>query len=225
MLRIKLAGIFFTLAVLSLLIIGIPVIAQTPTVPTMTLSPASGFSSITVVGNGFASYGTVSIFWDGTQIPTVPMNVITAGDTSINGFTAIITVPTQTSPGNHTVRATVQGANGGTSAAQATFNVVDMKGPIGTTGPQGPAGQTGPAGPPGAAGATGARGAEGTQGPSGPPGPTGPPGPAGLTGAAGEIGPAGAPGAVTGLSILAFILALICIVLFVLIRLKKWVIG
>ena len=183
--------------------------SQDGVTPTITLSPESGFSSITVSGSGFM--GVVSIYWDSTPppLPTVPTVVYASAGTNYNEFTAIITVPTQTAPGVHTVTATdIDG-----HIADADFTVIDM------TGPQGPRGEPGPAGTAGPAGATGAPGEPGPRGEQGLPGERG------ITGPQGETGPPGEPGSGSGLSILALVLAIIALAIAVLGRIKKWVIG
>jgi hypothetical protein len=84
-------------------------------------------------------------------------------------FSAIITVPTQTTPGDHTVTATSVLPGGAT--ASITFRVIDMIGAKGASGPPGaigPQGQTGPAGAPGPAGTAGTPGPAGERGPAGP---------------------------------------------------------
>ncbi len=158
----------------------------------LSLSPASGFSAITVYGTGFAVAAPVSLQWDGIKIPAVPDVIVPdQGGT----FTAIISVPTQTTPGDHTVTASSMLPGGVT--ASAGFRVVDM------TGPQGPPGQPGTV-------TTGITGPTGPQGPAGPPGPSGPQGPPGQPGSASEGSLA------TGLSIAALVLAAaaVAIVLF-----------
>jgi hypothetical protein len=131
--------------------------------PNIQVSPSSGFASTTVFGSGFENNSIVTIAWDGTLIPSIPSSVITDATGS---FTALISVPTQTAPGIHTVNAT----DGAGNWATATFTVVNM------TGPQGPAGLQGQEGPKGDTGSTG------PQGPKGDTGDTGPQGPAGLSG-------------------------------------------
>jgi len=186
----------------------------------ITLTPDEGFSVTTVSGFGFTGGSMVTIEWDGVELPTVPKEVYTQED---GRFTAIISVPTQTEPGPHTV--TVTDEEGLT--ASATFEVIDMTGPEGPQGPRGSSGSTGPEGPegppgpegekgdPGPAGPAGPKGEEGDPGPAGPkgdPGPQGPAGPAGPTGPAGPQGPPGevpaylTPGYGLGLLILAAII-------------------
>ena len=97
----------------------------------MTLTPNSGFSTVTVSGIGF--YGLVTISWDGTPIPTVPEQVF--GNNN-GGFSAVIVVPTQTTPGGHIVNATDQ--EFGPPGLNASFVVIDMKGAAGAVGPTGP---------------------------------------------------------------------------------------
>ena len=107
------------------------------------LAPDTGFAATTIEGGGFAANSKITITWDGTPIPTVPSPLITDEN---GNFTAIISVPTQTEPGAHTVRATDEEG----FWAEATFTVLDM------TGPQGPKGDTGDTGPKGDTGDTGA---------------------------------------------------------------------
>lgn len=128
----------------------------------LTLSPTSGFSTVTVSGVDFFG-GTVRILWDGKEIPTYP-EFIYPGEGG--EFTAFITVPTQTSPGRHTV--TAEDQEGG--RATATFTVSDMKGAQGPAGPAGSAGTDGSPGAPGPAGPAGPAGAAGNEGPQGLPG-------------------------------------------------------
>jgi len=193
----------------------------------ITLNPTSGFAALTIFGSGFFG-GAVTIYWDEIQIPTVPMTII--ADPSGN-FTAIISVPTQTTPGDHIVKATSMqtvttgGQTGSPSTTTITysgtaiFRVVDMTGPKGSEGPAGSTGDMGPRGPAGAAGAQGLQGEPGSQGPQGEPGPQGP---------QGEPGPSGSSGATTAgvsMSIVAIILALVAIGLMILGKLKKWIVG
>lgn len=193
--------------------------------PIITLTPTSGFAATTVVGEGF-SYSEIYIYWDQERIPTVPSPLFpTYTYEQIPGhFTAIISVPTQTAPGDHEITAKDQEGNW----ARAIFTVIDMtgpQGPMGETGPAGPAGEQGPAGAAGEQGPTGPTGRQGTpgqageQGPPGPTGEQGPPGPAGEQGPPGELGPG------TGISIVAIILSVIALGLAVFSRIKKWVIG
>jgi hypothetical protein len=118
---------------------------------------------------GFSNNSAITITWDGTTIPTIP-NAVTTDATG--SFTALISVPTQTTPRVHTVNAADESGN----LATATFTVVDM------TGPQGPAGLQGLQGPKGDKGDVGLQGSTGPQGPKGDKGDTGPQGPEGSLG-------------------------------------------
>jgi hypothetical protein len=162
------------------------------------LSPTSGFSTVTISGTGFY-VGEIYIFWDDERIPTVPAP-LHLQDTAQGSFTAIISVPTQTEPGEYVVTARDQEG----TTAHAVFTVIDMTGPEGPPGPEGPAGPAGSPGP---------------QGPAGEPGPTGEPGPPG------ETGPPGEPGPGAGISIVAIIIALIALGLQLFGRVKKWILG
>jgi hypothetical protein len=115
----------------------------------LTLSPVTGFASVTVTGTNFDPNSVITITWDGTAVPTVPQPLRTNGAGS---FTALISVPTQTAAGAHTVAATDEGGN----TEQATFTVIDMTGSAGATGATGPIGPTGPQGPQGEVGPSGA---------------------------------------------------------------------
>jgi parallel beta-helix repeat protein len=110
----------------------------------ITLTPSTGLASTTIAGSRFSNNSRITITWDGTTVPSIPKTLITDGN---GNFTALISVPTQTSPGVHTVNATDETGNWNT----ATFTVVDV------TGPQGPKGDTGQ---------------QGSQGPQGPQGPS-----------------------------------------------------
>jgi len=173
----------------------IPNGAYAQELPSITVSPTSGFSAVTVSGQRFL--GQISIYWAGQLVPTVPSPVYSANDGS---FTAIITVPTQTKPGEYTIRA--DGLRGTTASAK--FTVVDMTGATGPAGPEGPVGPEGPQGP------------SGETGPAGPPGEQGDPG---------EPGAAGEPGPATGLSIVALVLALIALGIGLLGKAKKVIVG
>ena len=136
----------------------------------ISLSPTSGFSTITITGSGFMGSGyPVTIAWD-TADNVIPA-VVYYGEVD---FTAYITVPTQTEPGEHLVI-----ADDGVYSATATFTVIDM---TGSQGPQGIQGTQGLAGPQGIAGNDGIPGPMGVQGPQGPQGPAGSEGPPGIPG-------------------------------------------
>ncbi len=169
----------------------------------ITLTPESGFSATTVSGIGFYG-GEITIYWDGEPIPTVP-SPLYPYDALDGSFTAIISVPTQAEPGEHTVTA----RNEENYRDSATFELIDI------TGPQGPPGEPGL---PGERGPAGMQGSHGSPGEPGLPGKEGPPGPPGEPGPQGESAPA-------VLCIMALLVALIALGLVILGRLKKWVIG
>jgi hypothetical protein len=172
--------------------------------PTLAVKPSSGFSSVTLTGTGFSrqneSAQIVHIYWDTmlTDIPTIPAPLYV---NNMGGFTAIISVPTQNSPGTHSVKASL---DDNAYSASAIFKVIDMIGPTGPQGARGPGGDTGE------------KGVQGATGPQGRPGPEGPQGPTGAPGAS---------GAITGISIVAFLMAFAALVLIVLSKLKKLVLG
>jgi hypothetical protein len=186
----------------------------------LTLTPDAGISAITVTGIGFT--GTVTFYWDKIEIPTVPITIYAYEK---QPFTVIISVPTQTEPGYHTVMASCLSATGaGTITASARFLVEDMTGPQGTPGPQGPPGTavTGP-GSVGAQGVPGIQGLPGIPGEKGETGLQGPPGAPGAKGEKGDPGPVGTAGTV--LSIVAIVLSLLTIGLLILGKLKKWIMA
>lgn len=129
----------------------------------LTLTPQTGFASTTVVGSGFTNNLTIIITWDGTTIATIPNTVTTDATGS---FTALISVPTQTTPGLHPVNATDESG----IWATAIFTVVDMTGPQGSAGLQGQQGSKGEKGDKGDAGLQGLKGDTGEIGPQGPAG-------------------------------------------------------
>lgn len=96
----------------------------------LNLTPSSGFASTTVVGFGFSPNAAINITWDDAQIPTVPSSLTT---NKYGNFSAIISVPTQSEIGTHTVKAIDEWGN----EATATFTVIDMTEPTeGTRGLQ-----------------------------------------------------------------------------------------
>lgn len=200
-----LAFLTLPLALVMVSVDGDEVYSQAAPQAQITLSPTYGFATFTVIGTDFFG-GEITIYWDGRPVPTVPSPLF-ASDTQDGRFSAIISVPTQTEVGDHTVMA-VDSYN----SASAIFEVIDM------TGPAGPAGEPGLPGEPG----TALPGEPGPPGPSGESGSPGEPGPRGLPG---ESGPPGEPGPGTGISIVAISLALIAIGLVLFGRIKKWVMG
>jgi hypothetical protein len=175
--------------------------------PGITLSPNTGFSTLTVSGTGFVRLVTIS--WDNVPIPTVPSTIQV---NELGNFTAIITVPTQTDVGDHLVTATDTAAKPVINVS-TVFKVVDMTGPAGAAGVKGATGAAGPAG------------SAGTIAGVGPAGPAGPAGPTGPAGAKGEAGAAGVSGSAPLMGILAIILALIAIGISFFSRVKKWIMG
>lgn len=116
--------------VLGLFLLTAPAGAQNASI---TLTPTSGIAAVTIRGTGFSVWSGITIYWEGAVVPAIMVD--TGEQTS---FTAIISVPTQTSPGLHQVMA----RDGYGEQASAFFNVVDMTGPTGPTGPAGISGQS-----------------------------------------------------------------------------------
>ena len=136
--------------------------------PAISLSPQEGISTITVTGTGFVGY--VTVYWDGEIIPTLPYDVLPEGPSGY--FSAIISVPSQKDPGEHSVKV----EDNYDHVATATFTVIDLtgaKGPTGDKGKRGDRGREGPTGEPGPLGSAGPPGPTGDMGPPGPPGETG----------------------------------------------------
>jgi hypothetical protein len=193
------------------------------------LTPNSGIAATTIMGMGFPASTTyparVTITWDNnpTPIPTVPEVILTS---TSGTFTAIIAVPTQTNPGQHTVTATVIPTGDIVAApvsASSQFTVNEVTGLPGTPGATGPAGN----------GIKTVR-SEGdgilvfeftdgtifrTGSLKGPPGPTGEQGPQGEQGEPGTQGPAG------GLSIAAILVSVGALGYVVFSVLKKAIVG
>jgi len=119
-----------TVIVVGLLFLGLfvmvaPAEAQNASI---TLTPTSGIAAVTIRGTGFSVWSGITIYWDGSVVPAV----ISETDDQ-TAFTAIISVPTQTVPGLHTVMA----RDGYGEQATAYFNVVDVTGPTGPAGVNG----------------------------------------------------------------------------------------
>jgi len=134
----------------------------------ISLNPQEGISTITVTGTGFVGY--ITVYWDGEVIPTLPYDVLPDGPSGY--FSAIISVPSQKDPGEHTVKV----EDNYDHVDTATFTVTDLtgaKGPTGNKGPRGERGREGPTGEPGPMGPVGSPGPTGDMGPPGPPGETG----------------------------------------------------
>ena len=167
----------------------------------ITLTPESGYEATIISGEGFFG-GEIFVYWEDEQVPTVPSPLYTR-DTQDGNFTAIITVPDGTEPGEYVITAIDQEHFN----ADAIFTVVEV------TGPAGLPGDPGPAGPPGT---------RGTAGPTGDPGPAGATGPQGLPG---EQGTPGEPGPGAGMSIVAIVMALAALGLILFDKIKKWIVG
>jgi len=165
--RLSLFGILVIILALAIGANALDVYSQVE--PEIRLSPTVGISSITVSGTGFVGY--ITIYWDGDAIPTVPYDVLPGGPSGY--FSAIINVPTQTTPDEHTVKA----EDGYDQTASATFEVIDLTGNRGPTGKKGPRGARGPQGPVGEPGPIGVQGPPGPMGEQGPPGMQGEAGP------------------------------------------------
>ena len=117
----------------------------------LTLTPDSGFAATTITGSGFHHNSEITITWNGTQITTVPYPLVTD---ATGNFTAIVSVPTQNTPGIYNVTATDEGG----TTITTTFTVVDMTGPQGESGEPGEPGATGPQGESGEPGEPGTAG-------------------------------------------------------------------
>jgi len=137
---------------------GQPPSGGAPTGTEITLDPPSGCSVTTIAGTGFS--GSVSIQWDGAAVSTFPAAVVADQYTN---FSAVIIIPAEAAPGEHTIMAREVGGQG--LSASATFTVICGGGgagsqepcqcPPGAAGPQGSPGAPGPQGPAGAAGEPG----------------------------------------------------------------------
>ena len=155
----------------------------------ITLYPQSGVGSVIIQGSDFMGGSDIEILWDGNPVPTVPSPLRTenSDDEFWGTFVAMITIPTDASPGSHTITVIGTAPDEDPVSLDATFELLSIVGPAG---PEGSEGDRGPRGLPGPTGPSGSTGTSGEQGPVGEPGTIGPPGPAGPTGLAGppEIG-------------------------------------
>ena len=180
------------------------------------LTPTSGFATVTIEATGLNSWDMI-IYWDNDAIPAI---ISSQRD---DGFTAIISVPTQTNPGNHQIT-----VKDGYSTASAWFTVIDMTGPAGPSGAIGPQGIMGLPGDQGDQGLIGLQGVQGDPGPIGPEGPSGDAagqGEQGEPGPPGENGEPGPPGPAGGVSIAALLLALLALIIIIAGKVKNWVVG
>ena len=229
----KLSFLTGTVLILVIVLLAVPADTVKAQTPTVTLTPDTGFAAVTVAGSGYPPDYTVSITWDGQDIPYYSDTALVSAS---GNFTVIIVVPTQATPGSHTIRATATDLyyyEGDPEWAEASFEVADMTGPAGLSGPIGPRGEQGQQGeegppgeeglpgeegppslvqgPPGISGLEGPPGEEGPQGEPGPQGEQGPPGlpgfrgPQGEPGPQGETGPSGQQGPAGELSVAAII--------------------
>ncbi len=156
----------------------------------ITLSPNSGFSCVTIVGSDFDNNKVITIYWNDVSQPFVSAT----GKTDSSGnFVVIISIPTTTA-GLYTIKATVNG-----DSASATFTVISMVGATGATGQTGATGSQGEQGAQGIQGEQGIQGATGLTGAVGHVGKTGLQGIAGVNGTNGTNGTNGKDGA-TGLT-------------------------
>jgi hypothetical protein len=94
----------------------------------ITLSPSSGAqgTTVTVTGQGFASSSTVSLAYDGTALASTSPSTITTD--AAGRFSATFTVPSWSSQGSNTVRATDQQG----VVATATFTDTSVPPPTAT---------------------------------------------------------------------------------------------
>jgi len=135
--------------------------------PKIELSSESGIGAIIVKGLHFWPEAQVSIFWNETEVLTVPttVKVDNRGE-----FSAIIAIPSD--PGQFLVQAMDTTGR----SARAEFRVPSLIGPRGPKGERGEPGEKGEKGDPGEKGPRGEPGIRGPRGEKGDIGPQGPPG-------------------------------------------------
>jgi hypothetical protein len=82
--------------------------------PSISISPTSGTAntSVTVTGNSFAATSAVTIAYDAGQVATVPATVTTS---STGAFSATFSVPSSSTAGSHTVKASTAAGDIATS--------------------------------------------------------------------------------------------------------------
>jgi len=153
-----LTALALVLAVVTALFAAGDAHSQTPSIE---LTPNSGFSSFTVVGSDFNNLTDITFTWDGDPVDHFP-------DRFLDGptFTTIITVPSGSRPGRHTVTAygSIIESSDPPVTTSATFTVIDTTGPQGTQGLDGEDGASGLPGSPGSIGPPGPYGPQGNQG-------------------------------------------------------------
>jgi len=128
------------------------------------------------------------VFCDGINLVEREPSEETSAQRYAYSWDMTITIPAESTAGNHTVDVWLEYTLGRFIKREATFTVTDppfiefIQGETGATGEPGPRGPIGPRGPVGSVGPEGTRGVQGIQGESvqGPPGPEGPPGSASL---------------------------------------------
>jgi len=148
-----------------------PTPSPTPILPTrppkIELSSKSGVGAIIVKGENFWPGAQVAIFWNETEVLTVPtkLKVNNQGE-----FSAIIAIPS--TPGQFLVQAMDTTGR----SARAEFQVPSLIGPRGPKGERGEKGEPGEKGEKGDPGEKGPQGDPGIRGPRGEKGEVGPPG-------------------------------------------------
>jgi len=125
------------------------------------------------------------VFYDGVSLVEREPSEETTTKRYAYSWDMTITIPAETTKGNHTIDVWLEYTLGRFIKREATFTVTGspfIEVVQGEPGPVGPRGEPGPRGATGPTGDTGSQGLRGVQGPSGPPGPVGSVGPQGPTG-------------------------------------------
>ncbi len=164
-----------------------------PTQLTVYLRPDEGMNGtdtlimVRVLPQSGSSIFYLYVFYDGISLVEREPSEETSAQRYAYSWDMTITIPGETTTGNHTVDVWLEYTPGRFIKRETTFTVTNPQF-IEVQGPAGPIGEPGPRGPPGP------RGGQGVQGPDGLPGVWGP---TGLQGPIGGVGPEGPPGVST----------------------------
>ena len=167
--------------------------AYTPTRLTVYLHPDEGLNGtealvmVRVLPQSGSRIFYLYVFCDGISLVEREPSEETSAQRYAYSWDMTITIPAESTTGNHTVDVWLEYTLGRFIKREATFTVTNPQF-IEVQGPAGPRGEPGPRGP---------RGVQGVQGSPGPQGPPGVWGPTGLQGPVGGVGPEGPPGVST----------------------------
>jgi hypothetical protein len=123
----KLSLGMFIILILGVMSLGLA--SATPS-PTIMLNPSTGVTT-TIMGSGFQANQTIKIYWNTTQMVTIPYNITSD---SLGGFVCMVTALDQMG-GNFTITAVDTALTSDTTSAN--FTVPILKGVTGSNGTNG----------------------------------------------------------------------------------------